>query len=239
MQSLQEQQAYYDKRWPEESKRPNRLELIRLMEILRSLADTKINFARKSVTICDLGCGRGWISNHLSDFGQVHGVDLSLEGVKQAQKRWQHVQFEQGDITRFRCETKFDVVVSSEVIEHVEDKQAFFETVRHLLRPGGHLIITTPNQKLFPIYRNSDAEMQPVELWPTLAELRALAGPDFAVIRHESFVFDFYYSGIFRIISAPKLIELCRALRLEAFRQWLHKQFDLGLHQVFHAQYLG
>lgn len=42
-------------------------------------------------------------------------------------------------------ESRFDLVVSSELIEHVPSPRAFLAQVRRLLRPGGHLVVSTPN----------------------------------------------------------------------------------------------
>ena len=42
-------------------------------------------------------------------------------------------------------EQSFDVVLCGDVIEHLRDPEAFFERVRPLLRPGGRLVLTTPN----------------------------------------------------------------------------------------------
>ena len=161
---------------------------------------------------------------------------MSAEGIRQAQEKWPHITFAQGDITSYRSSKKFDVVISSEVIEHIDDKKSFFDTARSLLKPGGHLIITTPNAKLYPHYSRTKSEMQPIENWPSATDIRRLAAPDFTVIRHETFMFDVFYTGMFRIISAPKLISACRTLRLEAARQWLHRKFGLGLHQILHAR---
>ena len=49
--SIKDQQAYYDKHWREASERPNRLELWRLTEILKSMVDTEINFAVQEIKI--------------------------------------------------------------------------------------------------------------------------------------------------------------------------------------------
>jgi 2-polyprenyl-3-methyl-5-hydroxy-6-metoxy-1,4-benzoquinol methylase len=235
--SVDEQQAFYDNRWSEGAERPNKLESWRLIEILKAMADTELNFATQKISICDLGCGRGWIAQQLSGFGDVTAVDLSAEGVRRAQIKWPHIKFEQGDITKYRNDDRFDIVVSTEVLEHIEEKKAFFNTARSLLKPGGHLIITTPNSKLFSFYKNTDAEMQPLELWPSFSEIRNLASTDFSILRYETFIFDTFYTGVFRVISAPKLISLCRTLHIESARRWAHRLFNLGLHQIFHLRY--
>ena len=41
----------------------------------------------------------------------------------------------------------FDTIVSSEVIEHLENPRAMYRDVFRLLKPGGHLVVTTPNQE--------------------------------------------------------------------------------------------
>jgi 2-polyprenyl-3-methyl-5-hydroxy-6-metoxy-1,4-benzoquinol methylase len=234
--TLDEQQAYYDERWPKEPARPNRLELSRLIEILKALYDTKLNFATERVRICDLGCGRGWISAHLSSFASVTGVDLSIDGITAAQEKWPQVNFVHADVTKYRDAELFDIVISSEVIEHVLDKTAFIETAYQILRPGGHLIITTPNKKLFQLYLKSGAEIQPIEDWLSLSTMRALVEPKFTIIRHETFLYNCFYKGIFRVISAPKVIAVCKAMRVEIIRRWIFMAFDLGLHQILYAR---
>lgn len=84
--SLDKQQEYYDTRWPQESPGLNRLELLRLIEIFRCLFDTNINFSKQDIRICDLGCGRGWVTHHLSQFGEVVGIDLSEQGIQDNKK---------------------------------------------------------------------------------------------------------------------------------------------------------
>ncbi|MDX1393617.1 MAG: class I SAM-dependent methyltransferase [Gemmatimonadota bacterium] len=44
-----------------------------------------------------------------------------------------------------RIDRKFDLVVSSELIEHLPSPRAFLGQTRRLLRPGGHLVVSTPN----------------------------------------------------------------------------------------------
>lgn len=44
----------------------------------------------------------------------------------------------------------FDVVILTEVIEHVDRPLDFIESIKQLLIPGGHTIITTPNKSFFP-----------------------------------------------------------------------------------------
>jgi SAM-dependent methyltransferase len=51
-----------------------------------------------------------------------------------------------GDITNSDLESdSFDIVISVEVLEHVEDDEKFVSEVYRILRPGGRFLMTTPN----------------------------------------------------------------------------------------------
>ena len=234
---INQQKQYYDTRWSKERFQLNLLELDRLIVVLSCLRATGINFAIKNIRICDLGSGRGWLSGHLSSFGEVVGVELSESATQEARKRWPHVEFVQADITQYRTESLFDIVISSEVIEHIYDKRMFVDTVNAILRPGGHLIITTPNKKMWPYYEASGAELQPIEEWLSIRELCSMFENSYDVLRSESFLFDHSYRGIFRVLSAPKLIKVLKWARLDKCRLHFHNLLDYGLHQVLYAQY--
>ncbi len=236
---LEEQQAYYDERWPTESERINRLELLRLVEILRCLCDTKIDFSRKKMRICDLGCGRGWLSSQMTVLGDVVGVDLSQKGIEHAQSTWPNVQFRQANILEYSSSEPFDIVVSSEVIEHISDKEAYFATIRRILKPGGYVIITTPNLEIFQEYMKTDPHMQPIEEWISISDFLRLTKQNFYTIRVGSFLFDYMYIGKFRYVSAPKLISACKLLHVDFARISLHRIMNWGLHIIFHGQLRG
>src|SRR5437879_737827 len=93
--------------------------------------------------ILDAPCGAGALVASLNEVGfEAWGADLQPEA-----------QAVLGE--RFRCgdlnsqlpwpEASFDVVVSVEGIEHIENRFGFLREVHRLLRPGGLLVITTPN----------------------------------------------------------------------------------------------
>lgn len=237
--SLEQQQEFYNQRWSLDDYRPNRLLLERYTKVLDYLHKTGIDFSRERVKICDLGCGRGWIANQLSCFGEVVGVELSNEAVETAQQRWPHIQFVQGDLLKFRSEEKFDIVISSEVIEHVSRKSLFIETIDAILRPGGHLILTTPNGAVWPHYQASGVSLQPIEEWLSMSQMKKLLKPHFKIIRHECITPDHSCYGILRLISSPKLINVCNLLKLEGVRKSIHSGLRLGLHQTIYARYKG
>jgi cyclopropane fatty-acyl-phospholipid synthase-like methyltransferase len=130
--------------------------------------------------ILDLGCGRGWLTRALSAYGDVIGTDVVASSVDRARELFPDLRFEQTDIRGLidsRGPGSFDVVVSSEVLEHVEDeeKHAFLGGIHRLLEPGGYAILTTPRGELWEHWRRSRDWKQPVEEWISEDELDRMA----------------------------------------------------------------
>lgn len=100
-------------------------------------------------TLLDLGCNQGMYLQHY-DKGARFGVDLSLPVLKKAQNRAfasPEPFFVAGDAERlqfFRPES-FEFVLCSEVLEHCLNPSAIFSGIAQVLKPGGTLLLTTPN----------------------------------------------------------------------------------------------
>ena len=104
-------------------------------------------------TICDLGCGNGYLAGQLGTRGfSVLGIDASdtYLAVARRHNSSERVSFRKGLIGdelahQLRIShAPFDLVVSSDVIEHVYNPLDFLKTAFALLRPGGVAIIGTP-----------------------------------------------------------------------------------------------
>jgi 2-polyprenyl-3-methyl-5-hydroxy-6-metoxy-1,4-benzoquinol methylase len=104
----------------------------------------------KKGTVLDLGCGNGSFSHELSKLGfEVYGVDRSDSGIKIARTSFPQVHFLLGDVEKdlsvdpFQTE-RFDVVVSTEVVEHLYHPRRLIQNAFRLLKPSGHFIASTP-----------------------------------------------------------------------------------------------
>ena len=110
-----------------------------ILEISRKLLPGKI---------LDLGCGNGGITSVLAQLGaRVVGCDADEAGIKAAQKRLPDVKFHVlgvYDDPALLGEQDFDLVISTEVIEHLFLPRALPRFARAVLKPGGHLVISTP-----------------------------------------------------------------------------------------------
>ncbi len=100
--------------------------------------------------ILDVGCGQGQIMRlaATSGFRNVSGIDLSPEQVDLA-KRLGTERVEEGDLFTYSTEHagQFDAVIAVDLVEHFDRSQvaAVFAALAALLRPGGRLILRTPN----------------------------------------------------------------------------------------------
>lgn len=100
--------------------------------------------------ILDLGCGNGSMACRLLDEGfDVYGLDASESGVSIANARHPGRFFVQdistGGLPTGLAHLEFDLVISTEVIEHLYDPRSYMKLIKHVLdRHGGQVIISTP-----------------------------------------------------------------------------------------------
>ncbi len=98
--------------------------------------------------ILDVGCGNGNISRALGSLGhQVLGIDLSPESVRKATElnTFPNVAFQVINAEQLQIERDFDVVVCSEVLEHLNEPQLLVKELSRLVATGKLLIVTVPN----------------------------------------------------------------------------------------------
>ena len=105
---------------------------------------------RKTRYVLDLGCGTGTIGEAVcGKYPQAHVtlVDISPNMIARAREKLHHyaerTRFFEKDITRFRSQYTFDIVISSLAIHHLslKKKEYLFEEVLKQLVPGGYFFI--------------------------------------------------------------------------------------------------
>lgn len=94
--------------------------------------------------ILDAGCGTGGTLAHLQGMGELWGCDVAPEALKECRGRgFENIRHSPVETLDFPDE-RFDVVISCDVLEHIEgDRQAMAEMVR-VLKPGGICVLTVP-----------------------------------------------------------------------------------------------
>jgi SAM-dependent methyltransferase len=134
-------------------------------------------------TVLDVACGSGFGLQMLADAGtRPVGVDYdadALEALRTA-KPWSRLI--RGDASRLPLRNaSVDLVVSFETLEHVPDATAMVTEVRRVLRPGGRLVLSTPNRAFGPLERHTANRFHVREF--TADELHALLRECFDVVR--------------------------------------------------------
>ena len=111
--------------------------------------------------VLDIASGEGFGSNLLAaDARSVVGVDISQEAVAHAQKKYRNprLRFEAGSATAIPIpDASVDVVVSFETLEHISAHEQMLAEIKRVLRPGGVLIMSTPEKAIYsdrPRYNN-------------------------------------------------------------------------------------
>ena len=125
------------------------IESIRLEYIRATLNRNKLN----KIKILDLGCGGGLISSSLSKLGaNVTGIDFIKENIeiakKQAKKNNLNINYLVKDFEREDIDSKFDVIIVLEVLEHLNDWKKFLKKIQSNLKKNGVLILSTINRNL-------------------------------------------------------------------------------------------
>lgn len=98
--------------------------------------------------LLDVGCGDGTFAAALRAHGaQVVGIDVAEEPLRRARARDPELELKlvDGEGPWPLEDVSFDAVWAGEVIEHVLDTAAWLSEVRRVLRSGGSLLLSTPN----------------------------------------------------------------------------------------------
>lgn len=161
----------------------------------------------------DVGCWIAWSSDlvaRMSPEGRVLGMDLTPEYMHiynaVAEDRPPNLQFLVQDLLTLDPTSfteKFDLVLFTEVIEHVLNPVAFLQVLNQLLRPNGFMIISTPNAlSLYDIAR---------QLMPSLVSaIRRVVEAEYKAATHQGHLYNWdiytfyrllHYNG-FRLVSA-------------------------------------
>ena len=102
--------------------------------------------------VIDIAAAQGNFSLRLAELGyDVTWNDLreDLAGYVKLKHESGRLRFEAGNVFELAAGEEYDAVLITEIIEHVAHPDAFLEQIARLVRPGGHVIMTTPNGQYF------------------------------------------------------------------------------------------
>ena len=106
----------------------------------------------KGKSIIDVGCGAGdflFSCSRLAEPRRLVGIDVFAQSTEIPERR---MSFLRSDVVDFTLPETFDVAMSDNVYEHIapQDLPTHLASIRRVLRPGGLLIILTPNRLFGP-----------------------------------------------------------------------------------------
>jgi SAM-dependent methyltransferase len=131
-------------------------------------------------TVLDVGCGLGHFSERLVQRGaHVIACDLGPGLVERTRRRagCEAVVADALDLARQFGPDRFDVVVSSECIEHTPDPARAIHEMLRVLRPGGLLSLSTPNRVWAPVVRLATAaRLRPFDGLENFSTWRGIRG---------------------------------------------------------------
>jgi len=127
--------------------------------------------------VLDVACGAGFGLEMLRDAGACAiGMDLDFDPLRGGTSQVQ------ADAARLPLsDASMDVIASFETIEHVPNARALVEELRRVLRPGGVLVLSTPNRDFGPSERHTNNPFHVQEF--TAPELHALLCESFDQVK--------------------------------------------------------
>jgi len=147
--------------------------------------------------VLELGCGAGILARQLLEFGNtVTALDISEVAIAQLPKEIKGVVSTLPDIPF--SDDSFDVVVATEILEHINDDQACVMEAVRVLRPGGRAYFAVPNDCLGP-----EEEPEHVRKY-TQETLEAILSP-YGYIFIETFIDEFMVSPS-QLIALPTML---------------------------------
>ncbi len=115
-----------------------------MLEYINKFYPIKNGRGRKLI---EFGCATGAAANLLADYGfSVFSSDVSKYAVNLAAKNYPDIKFIVHDMQKqFMKDENFDVAVAFDVIEHLKDPEMSLRNTYKILKHGGTIILTTPN----------------------------------------------------------------------------------------------
>jgi 2-polyprenyl-6-hydroxyphenyl methylase/3-demethylubiquinone-9 3-methyltransferase len=104
------------------------------------------------LTLLDIGCGGGLVAEPMARLGfTVTGIDASAEAIAAARAHGEaaglRIEYRTAAVESLAAQGKqFHAVVALELIEHVADRDAFYEALGKVIRPDGAFIAATLNR---------------------------------------------------------------------------------------------
>ena len=150
------------------SKNPTRnwLHNLRRIKIEKAISDLNLP---KAISALEIGPGSGiYLPFLCNKFSSVDALDIEkahLDDIAYLQDKYENLGLIEADLFSFSKNCKgYDFILCSEVIEHVENPQAFFSAICDCLKPNGIIVLSTPQPFSF-LELIGKIALSPILIW--------------------------------------------------------------------------
>ena len=131
---------------------PIRIEYIK-DNIIKTLKLNNKNKPLEKISILDIGCGGGLLSEPMCRMGAiVTGIDASIQNINVAKIHSKNnnlnIEYICASPEKLKTNKKFDVILNMEIVEHVENIDFFLKSCANLLKKNGIMFVATINKTL-------------------------------------------------------------------------------------------
>lgn len=138
----------------------------RALVILKAVDGIIKSFNKETISFLDAGCGKGAYSFYLSKLSpkyRITGYDYDptviAEDNKIANKlSRKNLRFEQADLQSPTSDQTFDIIISVEVFEHIQDDQTAFDNIHQMLAPSGYFLVHVPKIYGKHLFKNAGGD---------------------------------------------------------------------------------
>jgi 2-polyprenyl-3-methyl-5-hydroxy-6-metoxy-1,4-benzoquinol methylase len=125
---------------------PNSLKMLAESEFIYEPVYQFLKKQKKSLDVLEVGCGYGYTAFGVKQMGHnVDAIDISKNSIDIATTFFGDF-FKTSTIEDFKSRNKYDLIYSTEVIEHITDLDSYISSIINLLKSDGSIIFTTPNK---------------------------------------------------------------------------------------------
>ena len=154
-------------------------------------------FIKKKKIILDYGCGVGINLGMLSKYGKVFYYDKSKLAINYVKKKFSNKNFFININKFLKYKNKFDLIVATDVIEHIKNDEKEIIKISDLLKKDGYILITVPAFQ--SLYSSKDISLKHFRRY-NKETLRNLLNKHFYEIKFTYFNFILFLSISFLIL---------------------------------------
>lgn len=143
-------------RFPTKNAYENKSFIVRFIEQARVRTVLKFSDIQKSDKVIEIGCEGGYLLKKMPSAQEVVGLDIARNALEDARN------FVKSDKIKFVCadasnipfeDFYFDKVICSQTLEHVDNPDRVVKEMFRIVKPGGIVVISVPNEKVLSIFK--------------------------------------------------------------------------------------